>query len=69
MKYARKDAKAYTRANMKGIWAAALTPFTQSLAIDKDGFRENIRALDTGSRHRRLVHRRQAGRVLLDVGR
>ncbi|RYE85346.1 MAG: dihydrodipicolinate synthase family protein, partial [Hyphomicrobiales bacterium] len=43
MKYARKDAKAYTRANMKGIWAAALTPFTQSLAIDEDGFRENVR--------------------------
>lgn len=43
MKYAKKDAKAYARANMKGIWAAALTPFTPSLAIDEDGFRENVR--------------------------
>lgn len=43
MKYARKDAKAHARATMKGIWAAALTPFTSSLAIDEDGFRENIR--------------------------
>lgn len=43
MNYAKKDAKAYARANMKGIWAAALTPFTRSLAIDEDGFRENIR--------------------------
>ena len=25
MKYAKKDAKAYARAHMKGIWAAALT--------------------------------------------
>jgi 4-hydroxy-tetrahydrodipicolinate synthase len=43
MKYRKQDAKAYARANMKGIWAAALTPFTSSLAIDEDGFRENIR--------------------------
>jgi 4-hydroxy-tetrahydrodipicolinate synthase len=43
MNYAKKDAKAYARAHMKGIWAAALTPFTPSLAIDEDGFRENIR--------------------------
>jgi len=43
MKYGRKDAKAYARANMKGIWAAALTPFTPSFAIDEDGFRQNIR--------------------------
>ncbi len=43
MKYAKKDAKAYARANMKGIWAAALTPFTNDLAIDEDAFRENVR--------------------------
>jgi 4-hydroxy-tetrahydrodipicolinate synthase len=42
MKYAKKDAKAYARANMKGIWAAALTPFTPSLAIDEEGFARNI---------------------------
>ncbi|MBB6091286.1 4-hydroxy-tetrahydrodipicolinate synthase [Povalibacter uvarum] len=42
-KYARKDAKAYARAHLKGIWAAALTPFTATLDLDEDGFRENIR--------------------------
>lgn len=42
MKYAKKDAKAYAFENMKGIWAAALTPFTDTLAIDEDGLRKNI---------------------------
>jgi len=42
-KYNRKDAKAYARAHLKGIWAAALTPFSQNLGLDEDGFRENIR--------------------------
>ena len=43
MKYTRSDAKAYAQANMKGIWAAALMPFTEDLRIDEDGFRENVR--------------------------
>jgi 4-hydroxy-tetrahydrodipicolinate synthase len=43
MKYSKSDSKAYARQHMKGIWAAALTPFTPSLALDEDGFRENIR--------------------------
>jgi 4-hydroxy-tetrahydrodipicolinate synthase len=42
MKYSKKDAKSYSRANMKGIWAAALTPFTAELEIDEAGFRSNI---------------------------
>ena len=42
MNYAKKDAKAYARANMKGIWAAALTPFTANGAIDEEGLRANI---------------------------
>ena len=42
MKYARKDAKAYARQNMKGIWAAALMPFTPTLSVDEDGFRANM---------------------------
>ncbi|MBN9029744.1 MAG: dihydrodipicolinate synthase family protein [Rhizobiales bacterium 63-7] len=42
MKYRKKDAKAHSRETMKGIWAAALMPFTPSLAIDEDGFRRNI---------------------------
>jgi len=43
MDYAKSDAKAHAKATMKGIWAAALLPFTETLAIDEDGFRENIR--------------------------
>lgn len=42
MNYAKKDAKAYARANMKGIWAAALTPFRADGAIDEEGLRANI---------------------------
>ena len=42
MKYAKKDAKTYARAHMKGIWAAALTPFKPDMAIDEHGFRANI---------------------------
>lgn len=42
MKYSRKDAKAHAKTHMKGIWAAALMPFTPSLALDEDGFRSNI---------------------------
>lgn len=43
MNYSREDAKSYARENMKGIWAAALMPFTEDLEIDEDGFRENVR--------------------------
>jgi 4-hydroxy-tetrahydrodipicolinate synthase len=42
MKYGRKDAKAYSREHMKGVWAAALTPFTQDLKIDEKGFAGNL---------------------------
>jgi 4-hydroxy-tetrahydrodipicolinate synthase len=42
MKYTKKDAKAYSRQNFKGIWAAALTPFDDNLKVDEDGFRSNI---------------------------
>jgi 4-hydroxy-tetrahydrodipicolinate synthase len=43
MKYSRTDAKAYARAHMKGIWAAALQPFKPDLSIDEAGFRGNLR--------------------------
>ncbi len=43
MKYTKRDAKTYARAHMKGIWAAALTPFTPDLAIDEAGFRRNLK--------------------------
>jgi len=42
MKYSKKDAKAHSRTTMKGIWAAALMPFTSSLQLDEEGFRRNI---------------------------
>ncbi len=42
MNYGKADAKAYARSIMKGIWAAALTPFTANGAIDADGFQSNI---------------------------
>ncbi len=43
MKYAKRDAKDYARQNMKGIWAAALQPFTPDLGVDEAGFRRNLR--------------------------
>ncbi|WP_438752267.1 dihydrodipicolinate synthase family protein [Pararhizobium sp. O133] len=42
MKYDRKNAKAHSRATMRGIWAAANTPFRADGAIDEDGFRSNM---------------------------
>lgn len=42
MKYSRKDAKAHSRATMKGIWAAALMPFTDDLRMDEGAFRRNV---------------------------
>jgi len=41
--FTRADAKAYACAHLKGIWAAALTPFQPDGAIDEDGFRRNLR--------------------------
>ncbi|HMN70349.1 MAG TPA: dihydrodipicolinate synthase family protein [Rhodoblastus sp.] len=43
MNYGKADAKAHARRTMKGIWAAALTPFAANGAIDADGFQSNIR--------------------------
>jgi 4-hydroxy-tetrahydrodipicolinate synthase len=43
MQYGKSDAKDYARSNMKGIWAAALTPFAPDGAIDEAGFRGNLR--------------------------
>lgn len=42
MKYDRQNAKAHSRATMRGIWAAANTPFTELGSIDEDGFRKNV---------------------------
>ena len=43
MKYKKSEAKDFSRENMRGIWAAALNPFTENLEIDEFGFRKNIR--------------------------
>jgi 4-hydroxy-tetrahydrodipicolinate synthase len=43
MKYRRKDAKAYAREHLRGIWAATLTPFTPDLRLDEAGWRRNLR--------------------------
>ena len=42
-KYTRADAMGYARANLRGIWAAALTPFRADLSLDQDGFLANLR--------------------------
>ena len=42
MKYTRSQAKAHSRATMRGIWAAANTPFDAEGAIDEAGFRANM---------------------------
>lgn len=43
-KYGRKDAKDFAREHLRGIWAAALTPFRpDDLALDEAGFRANLR--------------------------
>ena len=41
--YLKTEAKAYAKANMRGIWAAALNPFTETLELDEAGLRGNIR--------------------------
>jgi 4-hydroxy-tetrahydrodipicolinate synthase len=43
MNYSKMDAKAYARANMKGIWAAALNPFRSDFSLNEEGLRANIR--------------------------
>jgi 4-hydroxy-tetrahydrodipicolinate synthase len=44
MKYSKRDAKAYAREHMKGIWAAALNPFSPGdMSLDEKGFRKNLR--------------------------
>ncbi|HEY1980546.1 MAG TPA: dihydrodipicolinate synthase family protein [Xanthobacteraceae bacterium] len=43
MKYRKADAKAYAREHMRGIWAAAMTPFAADLSMDEAGYRRNMR--------------------------
>ena len=41
--YRRQDAKDWARENMRGIWAAALTPFRADMSIDETALRSNLR--------------------------
>ncbi|MEM7341175.1 MAG: dihydrodipicolinate synthase family protein [Actinomycetota bacterium] len=43
MDYTKSEAKAHAKATMRGIWAAALFPFTDDHRLDEDGFAENAR--------------------------
>lgn len=43
MKYGKRDAKDYARRQLRGIWAATLTPFTPELQLDEAGWRANLR--------------------------
>ena len=43
MKHRTADAKDFAREHLRGIWAAALTPFGQDLSLDEAGFRHNLR--------------------------
>ena len=43
MKYLKKEAKEYAFKFMKGIWAAALNPFSEDHSFDERGFRSNLR--------------------------
>ena len=43
MKYRRGEAKAYAREHLRGVWAAAPTPFKDDLSLDEAGLRRNLR--------------------------
>ena len=42
MKYAKNEAKEYSREHMRGIWAAALNPMGPDFSIDEEGMRANL---------------------------
>jgi len=43
MKYRADQAREYAQTHLKGVWAAAPTPFTDSLALDEAALRRNLR--------------------------
>ncbi len=44
MKYAKSEAREYARKNLRGVWAAAPTPFKpDDLSLDEEGLRKNLR--------------------------
>jgi 4-hydroxy-tetrahydrodipicolinate synthase len=42
MKYSKQDAKAYSRAHFKGVWAAMLTVFDDKLRVDETACKANL---------------------------
>ena len=43
MEYTKKEAKAYCREHMTGVWAALTTPYTASGEVDEEGLRQIVR--------------------------
>ena len=43
MEYTKKEAKAYCKEHMTGIWAALTTPYTASGEVDEEGLRQIVR--------------------------
>lgn len=43
VKHSKSEAKDFAREHLRGIWAAALTPFCPDASLDELGFRKNIR--------------------------
>jgi 4-hydroxy-tetrahydrodipicolinate synthase len=43
MNYGKNEAKEYAQENLKGIWAAVPTPFSQDLQLNSQGFSSNLR--------------------------
>jgi 4-hydroxy-tetrahydrodipicolinate synthase len=42
MKYKKSDAKAASREQFRGVWAAIHTPFTENFELDEAGLRQNM---------------------------
>jgi kynurenine 3-monooxygenase len=69
MKYSKSGAREFAQAQLRGIWAATPTPFLAGPVARHRRVRTEPAALDRLAAGRRLFRRRQAGRILLDVGR
>jgi len=43
MKYKKQEAKEYSRAHFRGVWAATATPFNDDLSLNETGFQSNLK--------------------------
>ena len=41
-RYSRHEAKEYARQNLRGLWAATLTPFKSDGSLDEEGYKKNL---------------------------